>query len=96
MAKNPNEVMRPQWYTIESFKKRFPENWIIVNEVVYRKDTQDYKIEETNEAYEFMCAQMKVDYLQINTNMPQNRYDWDGIHLNRAGTEVLAKIIQDF
>lgn len=43
-----------------------------------------------------MSAQFKVEYLQINTSIPQNGYIWDVIHLNRASSEALAKAIQAY
>lgn len=43
-----------------------------------------------------MCAQLKVYHLHMNTDMPQNGYNWDGIHLNRTGTEVLANTIEAY
>lgn len=52
-AINPNQVVIPQWYTIEALKKKSFVTKIMVNEILHRK------IDDVNDALFFMCNQLK-------------------------------------
>lgn len=94
-SKTPNHVMRPLWLTIEAYQKKFPHTTWHVSSIPLREDCSERFMDETNKALKFMCAQLKVNFLDNNIKLNKNHLSWDGIHLNHEGSRVLASQLQN-
>lgn len=83
-------------YTLEAAKKKFKYTIWIVHGILFRRDFCRTYIEEINEAFRFMCDQLKVVYRDPNTSVPDRALQRDGLHLNNFGTALLTDfILQD-
>lgn len=90
MARDPNQVMRPLWYTVDALHKKSPRSNIVINEILYREDIPNRKVDDVNEALIFMCRELKVKFLKLNNVILPQHFNWDGVHLNNIGTQILA------
>lgn len=93
-SKTPNHVMRPIWLTIEANQKRFPETKWFVSSIPYREDCRKKFIDEVNKALNFMCSQLKINYIDNTKILTEDHLTWDGVHLTKEGSNILAKQVQ--
>uniref|UniRef100_A0A1B6GIA6 PHD-type domain-containing protein n=1 Tax=Cuerna arida TaxID=1464854 RepID=A0A1B6GIA6_9HEMI len=89
-SKTPNNVMRPLWLTIEALKKKFPHVEWNISSIPYREDCSERFVDETNKALHFMCTELKVKFLNNTSLFNDTHFTWDGIHLTREGSRLLA------
>lgn len=66
-AKTPNHVMRPLWLTIETAQKRFKNTIWIEHGILFRRNVPDWFVDDVNEAFDFMCDQLRLVYRDPNS-----------------------------
>lgn len=89
-SKTPNHVMRPLWLTIEANQGRFPDTQWFIGSIPYRDDCRIKFVEETNKALEFMCRQLKINFIDNTELINESHVIWDGVHLNQIGSQIQA------
>lgn len=67
--------MRTLWYAVDALNKKLPNSRIIINEILYRENIPNRKIDDVNEALIFMTHQLKVEFLQLNKFLPPKYFN---------------------
>ncbi|XP_054288187.1 uncharacterized protein LOC129003879 [Macrosteles quadrilineatus] len=60
---------------------------------MYRRDIRDKHIEETNAALNYMCNELKLNFIDTSLACQEDCYGPDNIHPNRKGATILSNII---
>lgn len=92
-SRTPNHVMRPLWLTVEANQKRSPKTEWLINSIPYREYCNKKFIDEVNKALQFMCKQLKTKFIDNTGKLKEDHLSWDGVHLTKEGSTVLAEII---
>ena len=95
--KHPNKIVDGIAEICDIIQTDSPTTEIVISEVILRTDRAEYKqkIGETNTLLASFCESRNL-YIIKHNNIGEPHINPYGVHLNRAGTSVLARNILDY
>jgi lysophospholipase L1-like esterase len=87
--------MGEMYCVIRKAKETFSRSLIAVNGILYRRDVNRRYIDEVNSNIRWACETLGALYCDVNKYVNDNSLGKDGLHLNRRGSYIVSKYIEN-
>lgn len=87
--------MAEVYNVIRHTKKCFPSATVVVNGIIIRRDVSRSYIADINEGIRWACDSLKAVFVDVNKFVDYSCLARDGLHLNRKGSFLLGKLVND-
>jgi lysophospholipase L1-like esterase len=94
-SRSAEEVMGEMYCVIRKAKETFSRSLIAVNGILYRRDVNRRYIDEVNSNIRWACETLGALYCDVNKYVNDNSLGKDGLHLNRRGSYIVSKYIEN-